>query len=65
MTMPEFKQSVFTIVCNYRVISFKFWLWKFGITVKIVVHLIDSTSDTIRLHIFVKLGAGFNDHTRV
>jgi hypothetical protein len=43
MTMLEFKQGKFIIVCHYREISFEFLNWKFETTVLMVVHLIDST----------------------
>jgi len=59
MTMPEFKQSWFTIVCHYMEIRFEFLSLKLETTVLMVVHLIDSTSIAIRLHIFVRLGGGF------
>jgi hypothetical protein len=58
MITLEFKQSRFTIVCHYREISVEFLSLKFETTVLMVVHLIDSTSIAIRLHIFVRLGGG-------
>jgi hypothetical protein len=59
MIMQRYKQGQFTIVFHYRETSFEFLSLKFETTVLMVVHLIDSTSVAIRLHIFVRLGGGF------